>query len=104
MVSHISRTKRWWKFASKLDPKILMSDVVIGSLLLGHAGRSPSENMMALTSRGHVATFDNIKDALILQHGRVHTRPKSKGESGEGSSFDVDAAQTQLPEHEQGQG
>ncbi len=51
-----------------------MSDVVIGSLLLGHAGLSPSENLMVLTPTGHVTTFDNIKDVLILQHGRIHNR------------------------------
>eukprot|EP00959_Pyramimonas_sp_CCMP1952_P042814 895941-Pyramimonas_sp.AAC.1 len=86
MVSYTSRRKRWWKLVSKLDPKILMSDDMLGSLLLDRAGLSPSENLMALTSTGNVTTFDKIKDVLILQHGRIHFRQKGKGESGKSSS------------------
>eukprot|EP00959_Pyramimonas_sp_CCMP1952_P388269 8136253-Pyramimonas_sp.AAC.1 len=57
--------KRCWKLVPKLDPKILMSDDMLGSFLYGRAGLSPSENLMALTSTGNVTTFDNIKDVLI---------------------------------------
>eukprot|EP00959_Pyramimonas_sp_CCMP1952_P107338 2244361-Pyramimonas_sp.AAC.1 len=62
MVSYISRRKRWWKLVSKLDPKILMSDDVLESLPLDHAGLSSSESLMVLTSAGNVTNFDKIKD------------------------------------------
>eukprot|EP00959_Pyramimonas_sp_CCMP1952_P407059 8531027-Pyramimonas_sp.AAC.1 len=44
------------------------------------------QNLMVLTSTGNVTTFDDIKDVLILQRGRMHIRRKGKGESGQGSS------------------
>eukprot|EP00959_Pyramimonas_sp_CCMP1952_P015414 326601-Pyramimonas_sp.AAC.1 len=53
MVSYISRRKRWWKLLSKLDPKILMREDLIGSLPLDHAGLSPADNLMVLTSTGN---------------------------------------------------
>ena len=86
MVSYISRRRRWWKLVTKLDPKLVMSDDMLGSLLLDHAGLSPSENLMVLTSTGNVTTFDKIKDVLILQHGRIHIRQKGKGDS-KGNGF-----------------
>ena len=79
MVSYISRRKPWWKLVTKLDPKLSLSDEMLGSLLLDHAGLSPEENLMVMTSTGNVATFDKIKDVLILQHGRIHIR-KGKGD------------------------
>eukprot|EP00959_Pyramimonas_sp_CCMP1952_P047379 988801-Pyramimonas_sp.AAC.1 len=82
IVSYTSRRKRWWKLVSKLDPEILMSGDLLGSLFLDHASLSPSESPMELTSTGHVTAFDKIKDVLILQHGRIHIHQKCKGESG----------------------
>eukprot|EP00959_Pyramimonas_sp_CCMP1952_P376626 7888530-Pyramimonas_sp.AAC.1 len=82
-----------------------MGDDVLGSLLLDHAGLSPSENRAVFTSAGNLTTFNNTKHVLILQHGRLHVRQTGMGESGRGPQlFYVDAAQTQLPEQEQGQG
>eukprot|EP00959_Pyramimonas_sp_CCMP1952_P014021 296568-Pyramimonas_sp.AAC.1 len=63
-----------------------MSDDVLGSLLLGHAGLSPLENMTALTSAGNSTTFHESTDVLIVQRARVHVRQEGKGESGKGSS------------------
>eukprot|EP00959_Pyramimonas_sp_CCMP1952_P150141 3141747-Pyramimonas_sp.AAC.1 len=52
MVPYISRRKRRWTLVSKLDPKILMSNDMLGSCLLDHGGLSPSGNLTALTSTG----------------------------------------------------
>eukprot|EP00959_Pyramimonas_sp_CCMP1952_P363208 7605996-Pyramimonas_sp.AAC.1 len=61
-----------------------MNDDMIGSLLLDHAGLSAQENLMVVTATGNNTSFDNIKDVLILQHGRIHIRQKGN-DSGKGS-------------------
>ena len=65
-----------------------MSDDMFGSVLLGHAGLSPSANLMALTSTGNVTAFDEIRDVLTPpQRRRVHIRQKDKEDSkGMGST------------------
>eukprot|EP00959_Pyramimonas_sp_CCMP1952_P212275 4441895-Pyramimonas_sp.AAC.1 len=70
MVSHKSRRKRRCRLVAKEGPHILMSDNMFGSLLLDHAGLSPSESLMVLASTGNATNVGNIKDVLTLQHGR----------------------------------
>ncbi len=72
MVSYESRRRRWWNMVTKLDNKMVLSDEMLGSLLLDHSGLSPQEGLMVLTSTGNVTAFDKVKEVLILQHSRIH--------------------------------
>ena len=73
---------------TKLDNNMLLSDEMLGSLLLDHADLSPHESLMVLTSTGDQTGFEQIKDVLILQHSRIHmrTKGKGKGDRGKGKS------------------
>jgi hypothetical protein len=72
MVSYASRRRRWWNMVTKLDSKMVLSDEMLGSLLLDHSGLSSHEGLMVLTSTGNVTAFDKVRDVLILQHSRIH--------------------------------
>jgi len=78
MVSYISRRRRWWSMVKRLDTTMVLSDEMLGSLLLDHARLTPQENLMVLTATSNMTAFDKIKDVLILQHGRTHLK---KGDS-----------------------
>ena len=52
MVSYVSQRKRWWKLVTTFGPQLDMSDDMLASLLLDHAGLSLSESLMVLTSTG----------------------------------------------------
>ena len=77
MVSYSSRRRRWWNMVTKLDSKMVLSDEMLGSLLLDHSGLSAQEGLMVLTSTGNVTAFDKIKEVLILQHSRIHMSSRS---------------------------
>ena len=40
MISYIGRRKRWWQMCKKLDKGMVLSDDMLGSMLLDHAGLS----------------------------------------------------------------
>ena len=104
MISYISRRKRWWKLVTKLDTKLVMSDDMLGSLLLDHGGLPSQENLMVMTSTGNVTSFDKIKDVLILQHGRIHIRQKGKGDSGKGDQGNSSSTWTYRPNFHRNKG
>ena len=79
MVSYVSRRRRWWTLVKKLDPKMVLSDEMLGSLLLDHSGLNHHESLMVLTSTGNETQFDKIKDVMILQHPRIHLKGKGRG-------------------------
>ena len=45
MVSYCSRGRRWWNMVTKLDKNMVLSDEMLGSLLLDHALLSPQESL-----------------------------------------------------------
>ena len=78
MTSYCSRRKRWWNMVTKLDKGMKLSDEMLGSLMLDHAGLPPHESLMVLTSTGNETSFDKIKDVLILQHSRIRLKAERR--------------------------
>ena len=83
MTSYCSRRRRWWKMVKKLDKDMNLSDEMLGSLMLDHAGLTSQECLMVLTSTGNETSFDKIRDVLILQHSRIHL----SGQKGDSKGF-----------------
>jgi len=83
MTSYSSRRRRWWKMVKKLDKDMNLSDEMLGSLMLDHAGLTTQECLMVLTSTGNETSFDKIRDVLILQHSRTHL----SGQKGDSKGF-----------------
>ena len=50
MTSYIQRRKRWWQLLTQMDKTLAMSDVMLGELLLEHAGLTSTERLMVMTS------------------------------------------------------
>eukprot|EP00959_Pyramimonas_sp_CCMP1952_P216222 4522324-Pyramimonas_sp.AAC.1 len=85
-VAYISRGKRWWKLVSKLGPNLMMSGDLLGSLLLDHAGLSPSENLMVVSSTGRV-TCRQGQGRLDPPTRSYPHHQKGRGDSGKSSTL-----------------
>ena len=93
MISYVERRRRWWDMLKKLDPKIDLSDTLLGELLLEHSGLSHNERMMVMTSTFNDLDFDKVAEALIKQHAlreSIHGSQKGKGKGpgkGKGRAY-----------------
>ena len=93
MISYVERRRRWWDMLTKLDPKIELSDTLLGELLLEHSGLSHNERMMVMTSTFNNLEFDRVAEALIKQHAlreSIHGNVKGKGKNsnkGKGRAY-----------------
>ena len=63
MISYVERS-----MLKRLDPKIDLSDTLLGELLLDHSGLSHTGRMMVMTSTSNNLEFERVAEALIKQH------------------------------------
>ena len=67
MTSYIQRRKRWWQLLTQMDKTLAMSDVMLGELLLEHAGLTSTERLMVMTSTNNDLSFDKVAEAMVKQ-------------------------------------
>lgn len=79
MISYVERRKRWWDMLTKLDPKIGLSETLLGELRLEQSGLSHTERMMVMTSTNNDLDFDTIATALVKQHASRESVQGNKG-------------------------
>ena len=72
MASYIQRRKRWWQTVKTLDPKVEMSQSLLGDYLLEHSGLSKLERLLILTTTRNSTEFDAVSEALLHQHSLRH--------------------------------
>ena len=82
MISYVQRRRRWWELLRRLDPKLSMSNTMLGEMLLDHSGLSHNERLMIMTSTFNNLEFDNVAEALIKQHA-LNNVAKDEGSSGQ---------------------
>ena len=68
MTSYIQRRKRWWQLLTQMDKPLSMSDVMLGELLLEHAGLTSTERLLVMTSTNNDLSIDKVADALVKQN------------------------------------
>ena len=68
MTSYIQRRKRWWQLLTQMDKSLSMSDVMLGELLLEHAGLTSTERLLVMTSTNNDLSIDKVADALVKQN------------------------------------
>ena len=66
MTSYIQRRKRWWQLLTQMDKTLAMSDVMLGELLLEHAGLTSTERLV-MTSTNNDLSFDKVAEAMVKQ-------------------------------------
>ena len=84
MISYVERRRRRWDMLQRLDPKIGLSETLLGELLLDHSGLSSTERLMIVTSTFNNLDFDIVAEALIKQHA---LRESIHGNKGKGKGF-----------------
>lgn len=82
MISDVQRRRRWWELLRQLDPKLSMSNTMLGEMLLDHSGLSHNERLMIMTSTFNNLEFDNVAEALIKQHAMTNVA-KDDSSSGQ---------------------
>ena len=68
MTSYIQRRKRWWQLLTQMDKSLSMSEVMLGELLLEHAGLTSTERLLVMTSTNNDLSIDKVADALVKQN------------------------------------
>jgi hypothetical protein len=85
MTQYVSRRQRCWKLLKELDPDIELSEGHRADMLLELAGLDRNERIMVQASVNNARTFDQIAEALILQHPRIHLKETKKTNAGKGT-------------------
>jgi len=86
MLAYISRRRRWWSRVKLMDPKVAVSEDMLGDWLLDSAGITYDQQRMVMTSTANSHEFQQIATALVEQHGNIHTH--------EGGNRDTDHLQS----------
>ncbi len=68
MTSYIQRRKRCWTLLTQMDKSLSMSDVMLGELLLEHAGLTSTERLLVMTSTNNDLSIDKVAEALVKQN------------------------------------
>ena len=95
MISYVQRRRRWWSMLKELEPKIEMSNTMLGEMLLDQSGLTANERLMIMTSTFNSLAFEDVADALVKQHAiRESTasssyQPKAKGNGYKGGKSRV---------------
>ena len=59
MTCYVQR-KRWWTLLTQMDKSVSMPEVMLGELLLEHAGLTSTERWMVMTSTNNDLDFDKV--------------------------------------------
>ena len=90
MTSYVQKRKRWWTLLTQMDKSLSMSEVMLGELLLEHAGLTSTERLMVMTSTNNDLDFNKVAEALVKQHAlskestRDYHSGKGKGGKAKG--------------------
>ena len=76
MHQFVSRRRRRWKLLKELDSQIELSEGHCADMLLDLAGIDRNERTMIQAPIGNARHFDNVAEAFIVQHPRVHLRER----------------------------
>ena len=86
MTSYVQRRKRWWTLLAQMDKSLSMSEVMLGELLLEHAGLTSTERLMVMTSTNNDLDFEALvkQHALSKESTRDYHSGKGKGGRAKG--------------------
>ena len=72
MQQYIGRRTRCWVLLKELDKELDLSEGHRADMLLDIAGLDKHERTMVQLCIANAREFNNIADALVLQHPRIH--------------------------------
>ena len=72
MQSYVLRRKRWWTRLKALDEKYSVSENILTDMLLDGSRLNTQERLMILTSVGNKKIFQQVADAMLTHHPRLH--------------------------------
>ena len=80
----VSRRRRSWTPLTQMDPVIHLSERHRSDMLLDLSGLTQEWRVEGQASINNESVFDNVADALVVQHPRVHLRERRKRPEEEG--------------------
>jgi hypothetical protein len=81
MRSYTKRRERWHNLITGMTQEYTFSGTMLGDLLLDNAGLSDIQRLLILSSTSNDKDFTKIKDALLVQHPKIHYGKKPDGKA-----------------------
>ena len=86
MTRYVQRRNRWCHLLTQVNKSLSMSEVMLGELLLEHAGLTSTERLMVMTSANNYLAFDKVAEVLVkedaLSRGSSRDYRTGKGKGG----------------------
>ena len=87
MQHYIHRRQQWFDMLKSFDNSVVLSDELLGELLLVNAGISELDRKLILTITGNKTPFKGVADALMVHHSQIHLKHRSSDDKKERRPF-----------------